>query len=179
MSAKFHYTTYLKKNKLDKLTFKKLYNNYDGCDFGTILCGEERLRLKTELVRMDYSVTEILVTTVPEETIENLFIVTGFYKNIKEDLIKLAEKYNQNYITYFNRESNTYYLIDIKTKTETKLELPMFDDEGYLNYEVPGNHFKFKDFVYGHTKVDCTKGSYNISTAMCLVYFGDDYVLRD
>lgn len=182
MSHRNPYHTYLnEKGELDKSTFKKLFKAYKGCDFGTILCGCDDLnkrKLKTDFVRNDYSVTEILVTTIPENDIVTCFIITSFHKNLKEFMIQLAEKYNQDYITYFNRESFKYYLIDNKTKTETELGDSMFTEKGYFNYAVPRNRFKFKDFIYGHAKVDCTKSVYGFNAVMCMCRF-DDYVVSE
>lgn len=185
MSLRFPYRVYLNENGvLDKSSFKKLYKNYKKYDTGIIVASDNEcdvnLKLKTELIKGEYSVTTIYASIGPSNSPQKVFLVfaKNSVHNLKKSLIELAEKYNRDFITYFNRNSNTYFLIDTKSKTETKLETPMFTDKGYLNYENPEIPFKFNGFADGAVNFDCDKSVYGFNGALCMSRFSDYVVSK-
>lgn len=189
--------------KLNESSLSKLWRKYKDCDSGTISAcryymtyKEKRLatmRLKTDLIKLGYSVTAVSGTfkenfKKPDERLvhERSFIVFDRYneKNLEQDLRKLGEKYDQDSITFNNVKDGEYVLIGTNKTgypgygVVVRLGRLMFGEDGEFFSEIHNRPFVFKSVDEGYTGFDCTRHNYNISTNMCLSYM-PEFVLSE
>lgn len=183
-------------------SLSKLWRKYFECDSGTISACRDTstykenrlntLRLKTDLIRKGYSVTTINGRYIENygkpnatDVNERSFIVFDTKKSgeLKKDLLRLGEKYNQDSVTYCNAADGKYVLIGTnKTgypgyQNEVFLGKPHFGEKGEMHSSINGRPFVFESASHLKTDYDCSITSYNLSTIQCLKHFGDDYVL--
>lgn len=188
---------------LNESSLSRLYRKYKESDSGTIsACRNENtkdknnkrtLELKTTLIKLGYSVTTVNGTYTENygtpnavSVKEKSFIV--FDKNnsgnLKNDLIKLGEKYNQDSITYSSVKDGVYYLIGTNHSdspgyhVEIKLGKPMFGKSGEFYSTIKGRPFVFESYIDDKINFDCTTCSYTIATIRCLKC-RDDFVLSN
>lgn len=186
---------------LNESSLSRLWQKYHEFDSGTIsacrgnLTKEENkkrtLQLKTDLMKLGHSVTAVKGVYKENygqkderEVHEDSFIVFD-QKNtgkLKEDLMKLGAKYDQDSITYTDKTD--YFLIGTN-KTgypgfhkEVKLGKPMFGKNGEFFSSVNGRPFVFESVGQSHYDFDCVPTSYNISTNMCLKKM-PDFILSE
>lgn len=121
-----------------------------------------------------------------KEVHEKSFIVFD-HKNkgtLKEDLIKLGRKYDQDSITFNSVKDGNYYLIGTNCtgypgiSKEVKLGKPMFGKNGEFFSNIKGRPFVFESVISENYCYDCTMTSYNISTIYCLKKI-DDFILAE
>ena len=181
----------------------KLYSKYKQCDSGIIAasrsCYSEQennhrtLALKTDLIRLGYSVTTINAiytenynSSNAAEVHEKIFIVFDVYgeNNLKINLTKLGEKYNQDFIAYFESANSECILIGTN-KTGYPgfnnikiLGKSMFGEDNRLFSHVIGRPFIFEQTSLNYFDYDCMRISYSISTIMMLKY-ADNFILSE
>lgn len=181
----------------------KLWQKYQEVDFGIIAAArsnfdhqenaQRALQLKTDLIKLHHSVTTVtgfFIENYGQENAtqvhENLFLVFDRRGKgaLKEDLIKLGKKYDQDFVTYNSTREGNYYLIDIKRsddpnlKAELKLESPKFEEKGEFCLKVEGSPFVIEGLSQDACAYDYDITKYNISTIMCLKKM-DDFVLSE
>ena len=191
------------KNFLDESSLSRLWKKYHEFDSGTIsacrgnLTKDENkqrtMQLKTDLIKLDYSVTAVNGVYIENygkddarEVHEKSFIVFD-HKNkgtLKDDLIKLGKKYDQDSITFNSVKDGNYYLIGTNRtgypgyEKQIKLGKPMFGKNGEFFSIVKGRPFVFENLTSDNYSFDCTTLSYNISTIQCLKKM-DDFILSE
>lgn len=194
---------YLNRDKqLTESSLSRLWRKYKEFDSGTIsacrgdntnkINDKRTLELKTELIRLGYSVTAVAGTYIENfkkpnarEVREKSFIVFDRLGNgtLKADLIRLGKKYDQDSITYSDVAGN-YYLIGTNSTgypgmgVEVKLGRPMFGKTGEFFSRVNGRPFVFEEMVQGYYNFDCSPENYNRSTHMMLAKV-EDFVLSE
>lgn len=181
----------------------KLYSKYKQHDSGIIsasrACYSEQenkhrtLALKTDLIRLGYSVTTINAiytenynSSNAAEIHKKIFIVFDVYgeNNLKINLTKLGEKYNQDFIAYYENANSECLLIGTnKTgypgfKNTKILGKSMFDEDNKLFSPVVGRPFIFEQTSLNYIDYDCRRISYSISTIMMLKY-ADNFILKE
>lgn len=122
---------------------------------------DNNAKLKKQLLGLGYGVTKIKGTYIENfgsdkavEVDEESFIVVDLKDsgNLKKDLEKLGNMYDQDSIT-FSKKSGEYYLIGTNKcpnaypgyKREQKLGKPMFGDKGEFFSKINGRPFVFKE----------------------------------
>jgi len=119
--------------------------------------------LKSKLLSIGYGVTKIdgtyienYKTSNPIEVKEDSYLVVDLKDTgkLKQDLIKLGTMFEQDSITYQNKETGIYYLISSNTckdgypgfgtiGKEVKLGKPLFGKSGEFHSKVAGRPFVF------------------------------------
>lgn len=188
---------------INKKSLSRLYSKYKNFDNGIISASRasyskdenkhRTLELKTALIKLGYSVTTINSTYIENynssnavEVHDKTFIVFDQYGkgNLRENLIKLGKKYEQDSISYCNANNEECVLIGTnKTgypglEIEKKLEKSMFENSGEFFSPIEGRPFIFEVTVGGKRDYDCARTSYNLSAILAMIHF-DDFVLRD
>ena len=180
-----------------------LYLKYKDFDSGTISAcrgdlnnkeNKERThKLKTDLIKLGYSVTAIKGVYKENYGKENerkvhedSFIVfdhnnTG---DLRDNLLKLGAKYDQESVTHANVTMGKYYLIGTNEtgypgkNVEVVLGSPMFGKNGEFFSSIRRRPFVFESLNDGHYDYDCSRTSYSISTIRALKSI-PDFVLKD
>ena len=175
----------LEKEISNESSLSRLWRKYQQCDSGTISAfrGEysykqnmERSRkLSAILLGLGYSVTSIDGVYIENygtdreiPVNEKSFIVFDIKQNgeLKRDLIKLGEMFDQDSITFNNAQHGTYVLIGTSKranyypgyKNEVVLGKPLFGEDGQFCSKVSGRPFVFKE---GIDYCDDTLATYN------------------
>ena len=176
------------KQFLNESSLSRLYKKYKDFDSGTISASrsyntnEENkqltLQLKTDLIKLGYSVTAINGVYIENygkpnavEVKEKSFIVFDQYNEgkLKDDLIKLGKKYEQDSITYSSVKDGEYYLIGTNSTgypglgKEVKLGKSMFGKSGEFFSSIKGRPFVFESCEGSFYDFDCTRKSYSKS----------------
>lgn len=122
---------------------------------------DKNAKLKAQLLSLGYGVTEIAGVYVENygtsdaiEVKEDSFIVIDIKDkgNLKKDLFKLGNQYEQDSITY-SKPNRDYYLIGTNQcpkgypgyKKEIKLGKPFFGKDGEFHSKINGRPFIFKE----------------------------------
>ena len=194
----------MKFNKiLNESGLSRLYRKYKDYDSGTISAcrygynkkenKERTYRLKTDLIKLGYSVTAVKGVykenygkSDEHEVHEDSFIVFDHRntKDLEKNLIMLGNKYDQDSITYANVDDGKYYLIGTNEtgypgkNKRVVLGKPMFGEDGEFHSKINGRPFVFEYVLDGVTNYDCTLTTYNISTIHALKKL-PDFILRD
>ena len=117
-------------------------------------------KMKAKLLKYGYGVTKIDSTYIENygsenaiEVKEESFLVVDIKDsgNLKRDLMKLGEEFDQDSITYSN-PSSKYYLIGTNKcpdsypgyQKEEKLGTPLFGKDGELHSKINGRPFVFE-----------------------------------
>lgn len=181
------------KSFLSESSLSRLWRKYQESDSGTISAcrgnldkkenSQRTLSLKTDLIKLGYSVTAINGVYIENygspdarEVHEKSFIVFDYKNtgNLKSDLVKLGRKYDQDSVTFNSVKDGAYYLIGTNRTgypgygKEVKLGKPMFGQNGEFFSSVKGRPFVFEELIKEDYSFDCTMLSYNISTIQCL-----------
>lgn len=191
------------KEILNESSLSRLYRKYKEFDSGTISASrhyytykenhERTLKLKTELLKLGYSVTAIKGVYKENygkpdqhDVHEESFIVFDYNnsKKLESDLIKLGMKYEQDAITYANASDGKYYLIGTNETGYPGLNIKMllgksmFGKDGEFYSKINGRPFVFESINHGVVDFDCTMYSYGMSTVMALKKL-PGFVLKD
>lgn len=181
------------KKMMNESSLSRLYLKYKEFDSGTIsacrgnLSKKENLdrthALKTDLIKLGYSVTAIKGVYKENygksdeiEVHEDSFIVFDHKgsNDLKDNLIKLGQKYNQDSVTYSSVKDGKYYLIGTNStgypgmNKSVELGSAMFGKNGEFFSTVRGRPFVFESVDNSHYNYDCTMRSYSISTIHAL-----------
>lgn len=162
------------RKELNESGLSRLWKKYHECDSGTISAfrGERSKKenmemskkLSAALIGAGYSVTSVdgvyienYNTPDAKKVKEKSFIVFDYKKsgNLKKDLMKLGEKFDQDSITFNSVEDGVYSLIGTSKrdnsypgyKKEVKLGKPMFGKNGEFFSTVNGRPFVFEDVI--------------------------------
>lgn len=190
-------------NSINESSLSRIWRKYKEFDSGTISAcrgdlskkenNQRTLELKTDLIKLGYSVTSVNGVYIENygkedsrEVHESSFIVFDHKnsKNLKNDLINLGKKFNQDSITFSNSEDGKYYLIGTNStgypgiNKEVVLGKPMFGANGEFFSSIKGRPFVFEELDSGFYDFDCSITSYNISTIQCLKKL-PDFVLSE
>jgi hypothetical protein len=124
---------------------------------------DRNAKLKAQLLSLGYGVTAIdgvyienYKSSEAREVKEDSFIVIDLKNkgNLKKDLMKLGEQYEQDSITY-SKASGEYYLIGTNKcpngypgyKKENKLGKSFFGQDGEFHSKINGRPFVFKECI--------------------------------
>lgn len=180
-------------NILTESSLTRLWQKYKDFDSGTISACRGNLtnkenrerthQLKTDLIKLGYSVTAIKGVYKENygkpdevEVHEDSFIVFDHKDSgdLEENLIELGRKYGQDSVTYSSVEDGEYWLIGTN-KTgypglgeRVRLGSAMFGKNGEFFSSVRGRPFVFESLTEGSYSYDCKMTSYNISTIRAL-----------
>lgn len=184
-------------NVIIESSLSRIWQKYKEHDSGTISAsrGENTkkqnqtltLALKTELIKLGYSVTKVkgkfIETYKTDHEVvvkEDSFVVSDQYdrKNLRKDLIKLGQKYKQESITFCDVNTGDYFLIGTNSGYPgkgkiVKLGKPMFGDDGEFTSYINGRPFIFEQLYQNYYDYDCSLTSYNISTIRAIKTFND------
>lgn len=191
------------KNILNESSLTRLYQKYKDYDSGTISACRGNLskkensdrthQLKTDLIRLGYSVTAIKGVYKENygqpderEVHEDSFIVfdhkgTG---DLEENLIELGKKYDQDSVTFASVKDGEYYLIGTNKSgypgygNRVVLGSAMFGKNGEFFSSIRGRPFVFESVDNGDFSYDCTMTSYSISTIRAIKKL-PNFVLSD
>ena len=188
--------------QLTESSLSRLWRKYKNFESGTIsACRHEATdkmnnlwtrQLKTDLIRLGYSVTEVAGSYIENygtpdahDVDERSFIVFDQHDvgNLKADLFRLGKKYHQDAITYSTRDGD-YYLIGTKAGAypglgvEEKLGSPMFSKTGVFHSKVKGRPFVFESVVQGYYNFDCSQNNYS-RTQHYGMFKHKDYILPE
>jgi hypothetical protein len=157
--------------KLNESSLSRLWRKYKDSDCGTIsACRDERTpsenkqltdELSKILVGLGYSVTAIDGVFIENygtpDAKEHSFIVFDYQHKgtLKNDLMKLGEKYGQDSITFSTKDGEYYLIGTTKDRPdvtpsyhqEFKLGKPMFGQDGTFYSLVNGRPFIFTECV--------------------------------
>lgn len=166
------FNEYINRSKLNESSLSRLWRKYKDSDSGTITAfrGEyskkenlsRNAELKAALLGAGYSITSIdgvyieqYGTDKAKRVKEASFIVFDYKNtgNLKKDLMRLGEKYDQDSITFNSVSEGNYYLIGTSKrsdsypgyKKEIKLGKPMFGKNGEFYSSVNGRPFVFQE----------------------------------
>lgn len=181
------------KNVLNESSLTRLWKKYKDYDSGTISAcrgsltskenKERTFQLKTDLVKLGYSVTAIKGVYKENygqpdeiEVHEDSFIVFDHKASgdLEENLLKLGKKYDQDSVTFSSVSDGEYWLIGTNNSgypgmgNRVKLGSAMFGKNGEFFSSVRGRPFVFESVSDGEYCFDCKMTSYNISTIRAL-----------
>lgn len=190
------------KEYIDESSLSRIWRKYKDYDSGTISAyrgdkttkenRENTARLRTELVRRGFSVTAIDGVYIENygapnarEVNEKSFIVFDYQQrgNLKQTLIELGIKYEQDCVTFNHVKSGVYYLLGTKEGVhpgygvELPLGKPMFGEGGEFLSRVKGRPFVFKKLSESRI-IDNKLTDYNISRIRTIKYM-EDFVIPD
>ena len=139
----------------------------DGVDFTKKENEDKNAILKAQLLKLGYGVTAIkgyyienYKTQNEKEVKENSFLVVDLKDtgNLKKDLVRLGEQYEQDSITYQNYKVGKYFIISSnkcpngypgsgKIGVERELGKSIFGKKGEFFSKVNGRPFVFETYV--------------------------------
>lgn len=186
---------------LSESSLSRLWRKYKEFDSGTISAcrgeynkaenAKRTAQLKTFLVAKGFSVTAIdgvfienMGTPKEKKVKEKSFIV--FDRNdtgkLKETLLKLGEKFDQDSITFSDVSEGNYYLIGTtkregvspKYHEEVKLGKPMFGEGGMFHSSIKGRPFVFSEETEINEEyhdIDDNILKYNISRIQGMIFY--------
>lgn len=186
---------------LSESSLSRLWRKYKEFDSGTISAcrgeynkaenAKRTAQLKTFLVAKGFSVTAIdgvfienMGTPKEKKVKEKSFIV--FDRNdtgkLKETLLKLGEKFDQDSITFSDVSEGNYYLIGTtkregvspKYHEEFKLGKPMFGEGGIFHSSIKGRPFVFSEETEINEEyhdIDDNILKYNISRIQGMIFY--------
>ena len=165
---------FLLEETLKESSLSRLWRKYQQCDSGTISAFRGNLTYKENMERsrklsaillgLNYSVTSIdgvyienYGSNQEQQVKEKSFIVFDAKQkgNLKKDLLKLGEMFDQDSITYNDVQRGEYVLIGTSKrdnyypgyKNEVILGKPMFGEDGEFCSLVKGRPFVFKEGI--------------------------------
>lgn len=186
---------------LNESSLSRLWRKYKEFDSGTISAcrgeydkaenAKRTAQLKTFLVAKGFSVTAIdgvfienMGTDKEKKVKEKSFIV--FDRNntgkLKETLLKLGEKFDQDSITFNSVKEGAYYLIGTTKREgvepryhqEMKLGKPMFGASGMFHSSIKGRPFVFSEeteLAEDYHDFDDNILKYNISRIQGMIFY--------
>lgn len=159
---------YSKEHDVGTITsFRSARDCNEGKDFTKKENKDKNAKLKAQLLKLGYGVTAIdgfyienYKTSEAKEVQEESFLVVDLKDkgNLKENLINLGKKYDQDSITYQNYKNGEYYLISSNTCSNSypgfgkvgimiKLGKAIFGKKGEFFSKVNGRPFVFENFI--------------------------------
>ena len=176
--------------------YSRLYKKYPGyahgvvpafrADFSSEQNRELQLKIKTDLIRLGYSVTTAgaiwkVNFNSAEQYAVNTQIFLVFERSsvglLQYDLITLGRRYGLELVAFspcagrnlcLYRNGGSAGGTSYDRPDEYILSLPLFDDCGSFIAEIPDSPFAFTSIADDALSFDCVKTSYGISTIMML-----------